>query len=121
METLVQSTLAAPEGDISFFSLFWQAHIVVKIVMVGLLAASVWCWAIIVDKVMLIGRTRRQMSRFETVFWSGQSLEELYGTAAQPGEPLHGRAVCCCHARMETQLTRTAACDRVAAAAASTA
>ena len=80
METLVQSTLAAPEGDISFFSLFWQAHIVVKIVMIGLLAASVWCWAIIVDKVMLIGRTRRQMSRFETVFWSGQSLEELYGT-----------------------------------------
>ena len=80
METLVQSTLAAPEGDISFFALFWQAHIVVKIVMIGLLGASVWCWAIIVDKFMLIGRTRRQMSRFETVFWSGQSLEELYGT-----------------------------------------
>ncbi|MEM9630604.1 MAG: protein TolQ [Pseudomonadota bacterium] len=80
METLVQSTLAAPEGDISFFALFWQAHIIVKIVMIGLLGASVWCWAIMVDKFLLIGRTRRQMSRFETVFWSGQSLEELYGT-----------------------------------------
>jgi biopolymer transport protein TolQ len=80
METLVQSTLAAPDGDISFFSLFWQAHIVVKIVMFGLMGASVWCWAIIVDKFFLIGRTRRQMNRFETVFWSGQSLEELYGT-----------------------------------------
>lgn len=80
METLVQSTLSVHEGDISFFSLFWQAHIVVKIVMIGLLAASVWCWAIIVDKFFLIGRTRRQMNRFETVFWSGQSLEELYGT-----------------------------------------
>ncbi|TYC52041.1 protein TolQ [Rhodobacterales bacterium] len=80
METLAQTTLAAPQGDISFFALFWQAHIVVKIVMLGLLGASVWCWAIIVDKVMLIGRTRRQMTRFETVFWSGQSLEELYGT-----------------------------------------
>ncbi|PVB61883.1 protein TolQ [Labrenzia sp. 011] len=80
METLVQSTLTAPDSGISFFSLFWQAHIVVKIVMLGLLGASVWCWAIIVDKIMLIGRTRRQMSRFETVFWSGQSLEELYGT-----------------------------------------
>ncbi|KZM52103.1 protein TolQ [Labrenzia sp. OB1] len=80
METLVQSTLTAPDSGISFFSLFWQAHIVVKIVMLGLLLASVWCWAIIVDKFMLIGRTRRQMSRFETVFWSGQSLEELYGT-----------------------------------------
>ncbi len=80
METLVQSTLATPAGDISFFSLFWQAHIVVKIVMLGLLASSIWCWAIIVDKVMLVGRTKRQMTRFETVFWSGQSLEELYGT-----------------------------------------
>ncbi|WP_434055481.1 MAG: protein TolQ [Roseibium sp.] len=80
METLVQSTLATPEGDLSFFSLFWQAHFVVKVVMIGLLAASVWCWAIIVDKVLLMGRTRRQMTRFETVFWSGQSLEELYGT-----------------------------------------
>jgi len=80
METLVQSTLEAPDGGISFFALFWQAHIVVKIVMIGLLGASVWCWAIIVDKVMLIGRTRRQMNRFETVFWSGQSLEELYNT-----------------------------------------
>jgi len=80
MVTLVQSTLEAPEGGISFFALFWQAHIIVKIVMVGLLGASVWCWAIIVDKIMLIGRTRRQMNRFETVFWSGQSLEELYNT-----------------------------------------
>ncbi|MEM5582953.1 MULTISPECIES: protein TolQ [unclassified Roseibium] len=80
METLVQSTLATPDSGISFFSLFWQAHIVVKIVMVGLLGASVWCWAIVVDKLMLVGRTRRQMNRFETVFWSGQSLEELYNT-----------------------------------------
>jgi biopolymer transport protein TolQ len=80
MNELVQSTLAAPDGGISFFALFWQAHIVVKIVMVGLIAASVWCWAIILDKILLMGRTKRQMNRFETVFWSGQSLEELYGT-----------------------------------------
>jgi biopolymer transport protein TolQ len=70
---------AAPVAhDLSLFSLFWQAHIVVKLVMVGLLAASVWCWAIIVDKTLLYGRTKRSMDRFEEVFWSGQSLEELY-------------------------------------------
>lgn len=72
--------LTAQEGEISFFALFWQAHIVVQVVMIGLMAASVWCWAIIVDKIFLMGRTRRQMNRFETVFWSGQSLEELYNT-----------------------------------------
>ncbi|MBO6757861.1 MAG: protein TolQ [Roseibium sp.] len=80
MEQLVQSTLAAPEGDLSFFALFWQAHLVVQLVMVGLMFASVWCWAIIVDKMLLYARIRRQMNRFETVFWSGQSLEDLYGT-----------------------------------------
>ncbi|MTI44964.1 cell division and transport-associated protein TolQ [Roseibium hamelinense] len=80
MNELVQTTLAAPEGDISFIGLFWQAHLVVKIVMLGLIAASVWCWAIVIDKALLYARTKRQMNRFENVFWSGQSLEDLYGT-----------------------------------------
>ena len=70
---------AAPVAhDMSLWGLFWSAHIVVKLVIVGLLAASVWCWAIIVDKTLLFGRTRRAMDRFEEIFWSGQSLEELY-------------------------------------------
>ena len=70
---------AAPVAhDLSLFSLFWQAHLVVKLVMVGLLVASVWCWAIIIDKTILYARTKRAMDRFEEVFWSGQSLEELY-------------------------------------------
>jgi biopolymer transport protein TolQ len=67
-----------PAPDLSLFSLFWQAHVVVKFVMVGLMAASVWSWAIIIDKALLFSRTRRGMDRFEDVFWSGQSLEELY-------------------------------------------
>ncbi|MHC5655961.1 protein TolQ [Stappia sp.] len=85
---LAQSTLAAPQGDLSFFALFLQAHLVVKLVMLGLVAASVWCWAIIVDKWLLYTRTRRQMTRFETVFWSGQSLEDLYRTLS--GRANHG-------------------------------
>ncbi|MCA1243739.1 protein TolQ [Stappia stellulata] len=77
---LAQTTLAAPQGDMSFLALFFQAHLVVKLVMIGLVGASIWCWAIIVDKWLLFARTKRQMTRFETVFWSGQSLEELYRT-----------------------------------------
>ena len=64
--------------DLSLWGLFWNAHIVVKLVILGLLAASVWSWAIIVDKTLLFGRTKRAMDRFEETFWSGQSLEELY-------------------------------------------
>ena len=69
----------APEVvDFSLLGLFLAADLVVKAVMIGLLGASIWCWAIIVDKSMLYGRYNRQMNVFERVFWSGQSLEELY-------------------------------------------
>lgn len=74
---------AALSHDISLWGLFWQAHIVVKLVMIGLLLASVWCWAIMIDKTILLGRAKRQMDRFEQAFWSGQSLEELYRTLSQ--------------------------------------
>jgi biopolymer transport protein TolQ len=78
-EDAVTEVLLAPDVvELSLLALFMQAHIVVKAVIVGLLLASVWSWAIIVNKVLLYSRTRRAMDRFEKVFWSGQSLEELY-------------------------------------------
>jgi biopolymer transport protein TolQ len=70
-------------AEVSLWSMFWTAHIVVKLVMVGLLAASIWCWAIIVNKALLFARTRKSMDRFEQVFWSGSSLEELYTNLAE--------------------------------------
>ncbi|PPE78736.1 protein TolQ [Kaistia algarum] len=73
-----QAALDAPAASLSLITLFLQAHIVVKIVMLGLGFASIWSWAIIVEKVLLFTRVRRQIDRFEKVFWSGQSLEELY-------------------------------------------
>jgi len=67
-----------PSADVSLWALFLQAHFVVKTVMIGLMIASVWVWAIVVDKTILYMRTRRAIDRFEQVFWSGQNLEELY-------------------------------------------
>jgi len=70
-------------GGHSFVELFLQAHIVVQIVMVGLIVASIWSWAIIVEKIVTFRRARREADRFEQMFWSGQSLEELYATLAR--------------------------------------
>ncbi len=64
--------------DMSFFSLFMQADIVVKLVMVLLIMASIWCWAIIFEKLMLYRRMRREMQKFEETFWSGTMLDQLY-------------------------------------------
>ncbi len=81
---LIRDTLApATHGGFSFLELFLQAHIVVKIVMVGLLLASVWSWAIIIEKVFAFRKARREADRFEQTFWSGQSLEELYGNLSR--------------------------------------
>lgn len=74
---------AANHVDFSLLALFLRADWVVKTVMLGLLAASIWCWAIIIDKSILYTRTGRQMNAFEKTFWSGQSLEELYQGLSQ--------------------------------------
>jgi len=69
---------AAEHVDFSLFALFLQADWVVKSVIIGLLIASVWCWAIIVDKTILYGKANKELKHFENSFWSGQSLDELY-------------------------------------------
>jgi len=65
-------------SSVSLIELFFHAHWVVKLVMLGLLGCSIWVWAIAIDKWFLYARTKRAMDRFEQAFWSGESLEELY-------------------------------------------
>jgi biopolymer transport protein TolQ len=75
--------LAEPGVQLSVWALFMQAGWVVKLVMIGLLAASIWTWAIIIDKLVAYARMRRALDRFEQVFWSGQSLDDLYRTLSE--------------------------------------
>src|ERR1700681_4531806 len=77
-------------SDLSLFTLFWQAHWIVKTVMIGLIVCSVWVGAIAVDKLILFSRTSKAMERVEQSFWSGQSLEELYRSMAS--KPNHSMA-----------------------------
>ncbi len=83
MDPTAASQLAAPSAGFSFWDLFLQAHIVVQAVMVGLILASVWAWAIIIEKLASFGRARREAEEFERIFWSGQSLDELYLALSQ--------------------------------------
>jgi biopolymer transport protein TolQ len=70
--------------DMSIFGLFVQADVVVKIVMLILLLASFWSWAIIFDKLMRLRRLRREASSFEESFWSGGSRRCASGGGARP-------------------------------------
>ena len=70
--------LAAATHDVSLWALFMQAGFVVKLVMLGLLAASVWTWAIVIDKYLQIRRARAEAAVFDRAFWSGEPLDELF-------------------------------------------
>ncbi len=69
--------------------LFLQADLVVKVVMLLLLAASVWVWAIVFEKLTALRRANREARQFEDRFWSGGSLDELYEVeGVRPRHPL---------------------------------
>jgi biopolymer transport protein TolQ len=65
-------------GEFTLWSLFLSAGPVVKAVMAILIVASVWSWAIIIDKSLLFGRLKSKSRRFEDAFWSGRPLDELH-------------------------------------------
>jgi len=76
-------------GGFSIVESFLRADVIVKTVMVLLLLASLWSWAIIINKWFVLGRLKRKAARFEKIFWSGQSLDELYQQfAAHNDHPL---------------------------------
>ena len=64
-------------SDFSFSSLFLRADWVVRGVMLILMAASIWSWAIAVDKGIMIFSLNKHAKTFEDIFWSGKALDEL--------------------------------------------
>ena len=71
-------TLTTVASNLSIAGLFLQADIVVKTVIIILAMASVWSWAIIFEKVMLLHSATEDAKKFETRFWSGGSLDEMF-------------------------------------------
>ncbi|GLQ33778.1 Tol-Pal system subunit TolQ [Amylibacter marinus] len=76
MET--EALVAASEIDFSLLALFLRATITVKVVMLILIFASVWSWAIIIQKTINYRAARRDADLFDRAFWSGEPLDKLY-------------------------------------------
>jgi biopolymer transport protein TolQ len=80
---------SAPPADLTIIGLFMQADVIVKVVILILVLASFWTWAIIFDKVIRIRRLTGQADKFEESFWSGGSLEELFDRISnRPPDPM---------------------------------
>ncbi|RJL07897.1 protein TolQ [Paracoccus siganidrum] len=69
---------AAQAVDFSLVALFARASLTVQIVMVLLVVASFWAWAIIIQKMIAFANARREATRFDRSFWSGEPLDDLY-------------------------------------------
>ena len=74
----IVTNIVAHQPDLSILGLIGGADIVVKLVLLILAMASVWSWAIIIDKSLLLRQVSKYSEKFEKVFWSGQLLDQLY-------------------------------------------
>lgn len=75
--------------DLSIISLFLQADLIIKAVMIMLVFSSIWCWAIIFEKRATLNKLTKRAKRFEDAFWSGEPLDKLYQRIKKsPHDPL---------------------------------
>ena len=81
--TAATTAISEIEGAFTPVGLFMRADIVVKAVLGLLILASFWSWVLIIDKTIVFGSLKRKANHFETSFWSGRSLDELYAQHSQ--------------------------------------
>ncbi len=87
-QTLTDAAQNAAE-QMSLWDMVWSSDTITKIVMIGLIAASVWSWAIILEKYATLRQVRQQSKKFEEAFWSGGSLDRLFEAIGnRPRDPM---------------------------------
>ena len=75
-----QAVGLASSSDFSIGTLFMRADIIVKAVMIILIAASIYSWAIIFNKYMLFKKIDKSTEEFEEKFWKSKSAESFYNS-----------------------------------------
>ena len=84
------ATVGAPPADgFSILSLVMDADLIVQLVLIGLVAMSIACWAIILNKFQAVRTAAGQSQKFAEVFWKSSRLDEVYQqTGRYPRSPL---------------------------------
>jgi biopolymer transport protein TolQ len=77
-------------SELSFIDLFIEASLLVQLVMLTLLAMSVASWAMIFQRIKVLGSAETQAKKFEDRFWSGVDLAKLYNEVAARTTPQKG-------------------------------
>ena len=66
--------------DFSLIQLFLRADFIVKSVIIILIAASVYSWALIFEKYKLFKKIEKSTTIFEEKFWKSKSAESFYNS-----------------------------------------
>jgi biopolymer transport protein TolQ len=89
---IIETTLGDKKtsaDDFSIMAIFLRADVIVKAVICILVIASIWSWAVIFDKWLMLRRVSSRSRRFENSFWSGGSVDDLYEQVGQqPNNPM---------------------------------
>ena len=90
MQPLQTTALASTvSSNFSIFDLFLQSDSIVKLVLLILVLASFWSWAVIFDKALRLRRLQQAAASFEETFWQGGSLDDLYDrVGTRPADPM---------------------------------
>ncbi|MEI8295715.1 MAG: protein TolQ [Alphaproteobacteria bacterium] len=87
--TILSPAIPQAGGSLSILSLFWQAEPIIQLIALLLIAASFWCWTIIIHKTLKLRSLYSSAETFEESFWSGVSLDELYDRIhSRPLDPM---------------------------------
>ena len=75
-----QAVGLASSADFSILNLFLRADVIVKSVIIILIAASIYSWAIIIEKYRLFKKINKSSEEFEEKFWKSRSAESFYNS-----------------------------------------
>ena len=73
-----QAVGLASSADFSILNLFLRADVIVKSVIIILIAASIYSWAVIIEKFRLFKKINKSSEEFENKFWKSRSAESFY-------------------------------------------
>ena len=77
---IASQTVGLSSTDFSIIQLFIRADIIVKSVIIILIAASIYSWAIIFEKYKLFKKINKSSDDFEDKFWKSKSAETFYNS-----------------------------------------
>ncbi|MGY9044982.1 MAG: protein TolQ [Candidatus Pelagibacterales bacterium] len=89
MDPVTTAATSLGTTDFSIVTLFMRADLVVKLVMISLVAASIFSWALIIDKIKIFKKIFKETDIAEDQFWSSKSAGDFYKkTSSDTDNPL---------------------------------